>query len=205
MSSQPKKRLNVKLVTPICWKTPQMYDLTLSAYILLLQLFVDFGTVYQVRQLLDKWRYSSDVVNFTWSHGDTILIEAGTIRGRDQMANPLIEFGANLNHANSKGWTMLHCAALYDRLTVVELLLQSGANVELWTHEENVMLLDLAQKRKHKEIEKLLLHKSPGKEGRVSGANWGVRYKQLESRTGNTKDESRLAEREKDWFCSRGN
>jgi len=146
--------------------------------LLLLQLFVDFGTVRQVRRLLDKWRYS-EVVNLTWCHGDTVLIEA-TIRGRDQMVNLLIEFGANLNQANSKGWTALHCAALGNCLTVAELLLQHGANVDLRTYEEHAVTpLDLAKTSKHKEIAKLLGRRSPEQEGKISGGNWGVKFKQI--------------------------
>lgn len=120
-----------------------------------LQLWVNFGTTHQVRRLLSKWRYSEDV-NQTLSQGNTVLIEA-SIRGRHNMIKLLIEFGANINHANAGGWTALHCAIYYSHLKVAEVLLENGADVEMKTNE-GLTPTDIARRTNFRAMQNLLRH-----------------------------------------------
>lgn len=62
--------------------------------------------------------------------GSTPLISA-TVFGKTEIANALIEGGADVNLKNNEGSTALHSAAFLCRVEIVEMLLANGADKEL--------------------------------------------------------------------------
>ena len=120
----------------------------------ILQTFINYGTEYHVQRLLRKWNYD-EVIDYTWSNGGTMLIEA-TMRGRKEIVSLLCEYGASLDIATTTGWTALHTAAYGNHVEIVEILLNRNANVELWTKEERHTALDFANMRGNKSVARLL-------------------------------------------------
>lgn len=133
-----------------------------------LHLFVSFGNTNQLQRLLDKWGYRESINRILrWHTGDNTLLIEGSILGRDEIVSLLIEFGANINYANPKGWTALHTAIFYNHLMVVKILLENDVNCSTVT-SEGYNVLDLAErierkgsneKMKQKAIEKMLRRK----------------------------------------------
>ena len=137
-------------------------SLTTQSYqLLLLQVFVGFGTTQHVRRLLDKWMFS-EVVNhpLAWGQGQTLLVDT-SIRGRHEMISLLIEFGAIVNQTNSTGATALHCVACSNSpvTRVAEILIECGASLEMKTRE-GYTALEFAKKRKNTDLVRLLEVKS---------------------------------------------
>ena len=62
--------------------------------------------------------------------GSTPLISAAVF-GKTEVAEALIEAGADVNLQNNEGSTALHSAAFLCRLEIVEMLLKNGADKEL--------------------------------------------------------------------------
>ena len=135
--------------------------------LLFLQLFVSLGDKNQVRRVFEKWGYKESINRIPqWPKGNSVLIQA-SILGREEMISLLIDFGANINHANPRGWTAVHTAVYYNQLTVVEILLENDVDCGLIT-AEGYRLLGLAQRMKREDpreemkqraIEKLLRRK----------------------------------------------
>jgi len=75
--------------------------------------------------------------------GDTPLSIASR-HNRIAICKILLQFqSTNVNHRNSRGGTPLHyaCAALKDRIKCVQLLVESGANVNVQDHKKNTPLM----------------------------------------------------------------
>ena len=75
------------------------------------------------------------------------------ILGYDDLTFSLIEMGANINHQDINGFTPLHCAAQYGRLSVIEKLLAVGARIVRNNCDEKPN--DIALPRKAKEIKQI--------------------------------------------------
>ena len=78
--------------------------------------------------------------NFHDEHGNTLLHYA-TQRGGLLLLKLLIGEGSDINAVNNYGWSVLHSAALEivnDRgdWSIIELLLESGANIDAETESE---------------------------------------------------------------------
>lgn len=69
--------------------------------------------------------------------------------GKNQVANLLIEKGADVNIADRTGTTPLHLAAKYRTPELVDLLIKHGADVNQ-KDENNKTALDLAENEKSK-------------------------------------------------------
>ena len=91
-------------------------------------------------------------------YGDTALTWASN-QGHAECVRALIAAGADANQANRYGWSGLIYAATYNHPECVRELLAAGANVcgKCKFNEHGETALEIAQAKKHKECEELLL------------------------------------------------
>ena len=86
---------------------------------------------------------ATDPINFDNPTGDTLLITAITYNKPD-VAQFLIDRGADINLVNESGWTALMSAALIGNESLVKTLLEHGANTTLTTLSERKTAEQLA-------------------------------------------------------------
>lgn len=69
----------------------------------------------------------------------------------DNLAEILIDFGANVNYANKDNWTPLHRAVSSMDNYMVEILLKAGADVDVRTTDDGLNVMERAEDIPHKE------------------------------------------------------
>uniref|UniRef100_A0AAV2LQR2 SH3 domain-containing protein n=1 Tax=Knipowitschia caucasica TaxID=637954 RepID=A0AAV2LQR2_KNICA len=62
--------------------------------------------------------------------------------GHSDIVHFLVQFGVNVNAADSDGWTPLHCAASCNNTALCKLLVESGAAVFAWTRSDSQTAAD---------------------------------------------------------------
>jgi ankyrin repeat protein len=72
-----------------------------------------------------------------FQYGKTSLMEAAT-QDDDSIVKLLLGHGANVNLKDKNGWTALHLAALNDRASNIQLLLEGGTSQ---TETDNVSIV----------------------------------------------------------------
>ncbi|XP_042559949.1 apoptosis-stimulating of p53 protein 2-like, partial [Clupea harengus] len=65
-----------------------------------------------------------------------IALHNSVCAGHTEIVKFLVQFGVNVNTANSDGWTPLHCAASCNNVQVCKFLVESGAAVFSVTHSD---------------------------------------------------------------------
>jgi len=118
-------------------------------------------------------------------------LDVGVIEGHLELVILLLQHGANVNYANSLGWTPLMIASDQDKMDMIQILLRFGANIFLKNNENNTALM-IAKESGHAKIAQLLdLIEKKIKQNRGASTR-----KPIDSRFDNAK----LSEREKALF-----
>jgi ankyrin repeat protein len=85
--------------------------------------------------------------------------DQGVVRGGSKAVHPLLEKKASPNIQSSNGRTVLHVAAEKEHATVVELLLQKGAELDSKDKEYGQTALHVTAENGHEAVLKLLIEK----------------------------------------------
>ncbi len=112
----------------------------------LLKEALESGNVEGVKKFIEEG------LNINIMHGDVTPLMMAASKGFTEIAEALIQAGANINYKNDEGWTALHKAA-FDQTTtgVVDLFLQSGVDFEA-RNKAGKTPLNLAEEKGHRDI-----------------------------------------------------
>ena len=80
--------------------------------------------IYERKNILER------NINYSNAYGRNLLQEA-IVSCENAIAIDLVNKGIDIDHQDIMGWTPLHFCAQYNNITIAELLLQEGANVNI--------------------------------------------------------------------------
>jgi ankyrin repeat protein len=80
--------------------------------------------------------------------------------GQDEAVSMLIEYGADVNNVNARGWTPLHLAVHQGKIKTVKLLLDAGAELSVRTRQGRSPFLISLDKSRTEIMEELILRSS---------------------------------------------
>ena len=118
----------------------------------------EFGDVKTLRHILKRKEEIGELATFIEkknNFGETALMIAAQ-NGLVDVANLLLEKGAEIEARKNNGGTALIIAAYYGHKDVVELLLEKGAEIEAKNNKRHTALM-FAERNGHKDVVRLLL------------------------------------------------
>lgn len=75
--------------------------------------------------------------------GGPTSLHTAAFNGKLKKFKELLDFGADANIVDAKGWTPLHDAVIQGHTEVVKILIAAGANVNAQDNEDRLMLIIL--------------------------------------------------------------
>ena len=127
---------------------------------------VESGNVDAVNKLIEEG------LNINVSRDGTTPLMLAASKGRLEIAEAIIQAGANVNARNDAGWTALHMAAFDQAQSdVIDLLMQSGVDIEA-RNKTGKTALQLAEEKGHRDIVRVM--KSNLQKLRVDAQDWEV-------------------------------
>ncbi len=135
---KPKSSYNPDYSSPTAKKWPQFMEA------------LQTGNAETVKQLIEE----GINVNILREGATPLMVAAS--KGQTEIAEIILQAGANINEKNEDGWTALHKAAYeQDKTGIIDLLMQSGADVEA-KNRFGKTALQLAEEKSHRDIVRII-------------------------------------------------